>query len=206
MHRPRSSPARHSARAGGEQLSEGAAFAGMRWGTAPLPGRGGPSPLLLHSSASGPRRQLLGAAAFPSAPFASAPPAASRRRQPSSASPVPAGARPLPAEEPAPAEGPARLFLGRRASRQHLAASPALADWEREREGRMEKREGRREGGKEGGSCVRGERLWLSAGRYRQRQLLPCCAAGGDGSGAAGAHRCRGAAAPGQGPQISPGK
>lgn len=29
---------------------------------------------------------------------------------------------------------------------------------------------------------MRGERLRLSAGRYRQRQLLPCCAAGGDGS------------------------
>lgn len=98
MHRPRFSPAGHSARAGGEQPSEGAAFAEMRWGTAPLPGRGGSSPLLFHSSAvaPGPRRQLLGAADFPSARLASALPAASLRRQPPSATPMPGGARPLP--------------------------------------------------------------------------------------------------------------
>lgn len=192
VHRPRSSSAGHSARAGGERPSGGAAFAGMRWGPASLPGRGGPYPLLLHSSAvaSGPRRPLLGAADFPSAPPASPPPAASRRRQPPSATAMTGGAQPLSAAGPAPAEGPARLFprlQGEPTAPGCVARLSGLG--EREREGRREKREGRKEGGKEGGSSVRGERLWLSAGRYRQRSFFRAAPRAVTAPGAAGARR-----------------
>lgn len=107
---------------------------------------------------------------------------------------------------PAQAEGSARLFprpQGEPTAPSRVAPLSGLGEREGGKEG---KREGSREGGKEGGSSVRGERLRRSAGRYRQRQLLPRCAAGGDGSQRGGSAPLPETAALGRGAQTSAGK